>query len=164
MPNLPNKSLVNKRHIEDYIDLLIESFKKNKNLPYKIKTGSSCPDKKKNCRKKHGEIIVKSYDRNQKKFHVFHYSIHNPKPVFDWWQDESKITEMVVKQNKKFGIGKKPLLRLLDIKKILDKSENRYRSEKIDVRVTPEEKDQLKKSAKKKDMRIADFIREKLFS
>lgn len=156
--------MVYKRHIEDYIDLLIHSFKKNKNLPYKIKSGSSCPDKKKNCRKKHGEIIVKSYDRVQKKFHVFHYTIHNPKPVFDWWQDESKIIEMILKQNKKFGIGKKPLLRLLDIKKILDKSENRYRSEKIDVRVTPQEKDQLKKSANKKDMRTADFIREKLFS
>ncbi len=156
--------MANKRHLEDYIDLLLESFKKNKNLPYKIKSGKSCPDKKKNCRKKHGEIIVSEYDRKQKKFHVFHYAIHNPKPVFDWWQDELKLKEMILKQNQKVSYGKKPLMRLLDIKKVLDKNEKRYRSERIEIRATPEEKELLRKIAKKNDTRLTDYIREKLFS
>ena len=154
----------NKRHLEDYIDLLLESFKKKKNLPYKIKSGKSCPSKKKNCRKKHGEIIVKEYDRKQKKFHVFHYAIHNPKPVFDWWQDEDKLKEMILTQNKKMSYGKKPLMRLLDIKKILDKNEKRYRSERLEIRVTSEEKEFLRKNAMKNNARFTDYIREKLFS
>jgi len=86
--------VVNKRHLEDYIDLLLESFKKNKKMSY----------------------------------------------------------------------GKKPLMRLLDIKKVLDKNAKRYRSEKIEVRATPEEKELLRKIAKNNDMRFSDFIREKLFS
>ncbi len=95
---------------------------------------------------------------------MFHYAIHNPKPVFDWWQDEVKLKEMVLTQNKKMSYGKKPLMRLLDIKKILDKNAKRYRSEKIEVRATPEEKELLRKIAKNNDMRFSDFIREKLFS
>ncbi len=158
----------NQRHLEDYIDLLVESFKQKKNLPYKIKSGRACPDKneKKNCRKKHGEIIVKNYDRKQKKFHVFHYSIHNPKPVFDWWQDENTLKQMILKQTKKTSYGKKPLMRLIDIKKVLEKSVNphRYRSEQIFTRVTPDEKELLIKMAKKKDQKVADYVREKLFS
>lgn len=153
----------NKRHLEDYIDLLLESFRRNKNLPYKIKSGKSCPSKKKNCRKKHGEIVVKSYDRKEKKFHVFHYAIHNPKPVFDWWQDEIKLRQMILKQNKKLSYGKKPLMRLLDIKRTLDKNANRYKSKRIYLRVTEEEKELLIKDAKKRDLKIADLIREKLF-
>lgn len=156
--------MVNKRHLEDYIDLLIESFKRNKNLPYTIKSGSSCPSKKKNCRKKHGEIVIKSYDRKEKKFHVFHYTIHEPKPVFDWWQDEIKIKEMILKQNKKLSYGKKPLMRLSDIKKILDKNEKRYRNKYIIARITSEEKELLVVNAKKKGMKISDYIREKLLS
>lgn len=153
----------NKRHLEDYIDLLLESFRRNRNLPYKIKSGKSCPSKKKNCRKKHGEIVVKSYDRKEKKFHVFHYAIHNPKPVFDWWQDEIKLRQMILKQNKKLSYGKKPLMRLLDIKRTLDKNANRYKSKRIYLRVTEEEKELLIKDAKKRDLKIADLIREKLF-
>lgn len=157
-----NNWLANKRHLEDYIDILIESFKRNKNLPYKIKTGSACPSNKKNCRKKHGEIIVKSYDRKEKKFHVFHYTIHDPKPVFDWWQTEEKIKEMILKQNTKTSYGKKPLMRLLDIKKTLDRNLS-YRSKVIRVRVTPEEQESLREKSKKKDMNMSDFIRNELF-
>jgi len=71
----------NQRHLEDYIDLLVESFKQKKNLPYKIKSGRACPDKneKKNCRKKHGEIIVKITTGNKKSFMCFiiQYTIQN---------------------------------------------------------------------------------------
>jgi len=155
--------LANKYHLEDYVDLLIESFKKNRNLPYKIKSGKSCPDKKKNCRKKHGEIIIKEYDKKQKKFHVYHYAIHNPKSVFDWWQEEKKIKELVMEQNKTVSYGYS-LMRLLDIKKTLDKNTNRYRSENLQLRATVEEIELLRKNAKKNDMKFSDYIREKLFS
>lgn len=155
--------MANKRHLEDYINILIESFKRNKNLPYKIKSGSVCPSKKKNCRKKHGEIIIKNYDRKQKKFHVFHYSIHDPKPVFDWWQDEVKIKEMILKQNEKMSYGKKPLMRLLDIKKTLERNSKRYRSEEIRVRLTPEEKQTLVKYSNNKGMKLSDYVRDMLF-
>jgi len=62
------------------------------------------------------------------------------------------------------GSSKKPLMRLLDIKKILDKNEKRYRSERLEIRVTPEEKEILRKNARKNEVRFTDFIREKLFS
>lgn len=156
--------MANKRHLEDYIDILVESFKRNKNLPYKIKSGSACPSKKKNCRKKHGEIIIKKYDRKEKKFHVFHYTIHDPKPVFDWWQDELKIKEMILNQNKKMSYGKKPLMRLIDIKKTLNHEGRNYLSERIEMRISLKEKEILRIIAKKKGMKISDYIREKLFS
>jgi len=143
---------------------LIESFRRNKNLPYAIKSGSSCPDKKKNCRKKHGEIIVKHYDKKQKKFHVLYYSVHTRKPVFVWWQEEKVLKEMILKSTKKFSYGKKPLLRIKELKKILDKKENRWLSENLRIRLTKNEKNSLREKAKKKDMKLSDFVRKKLFS
>ena len=151
------------RKVDEYIDLLIESFKKNKNLPYSIKSGSSCPDKKKNCRKKHGEIIVKEYDRKQEKFNVLYYSVHTRKPVFVWWQEQKVLKEMILKTTKKFSYGKKPLLRIKELKKILNKKENRWLSEIITIRTTKEEKKQLVSNAKKKDLKFSDYVRKKLF-
>jgi len=86
--------------------------------------------------------------------------------VFDWWQDENTLKQMILKQTKKTSYGKKPLMRLIDIKKVLEKSVNphRYRSEQIFTRVTPDEKELLIKMAKKKDQKVADYVREKLFS
>lgn len=152
------------RAVEEYIDLLIESFKRNKNLPYQIKTGSSCPDKKKNCKKKHGDIVVKEYDKNNGKFHVFHYAIHQTKSVFDWWQEEKVIKEIIKKSTIKFSYGKKPLLRIKELKKILNKNSNRWLNERLMIRMTTEEKKKLITNSKRNDLKLSEYVRKKLFS
>jgi len=151
------------RPAEQYVDLLIESFKRKRNLPYSIKSGSSCPDKKRNCRKKHGEIIVKEYDKQKKKFYVLYYSVHMRKPVFVYWQDKILLKEMILKTTKKFSIGKKPLLRIKELKKILNKRQNRWLSQKIVIRITDDEKKKLITNSNKKGMKLSDYVRKKLF-
>lgn len=151
------------RPADEYVDLLIDTFKKNRNLPYAIKSGSSCPDKKKNCRKKHGEVIVKQYDGKQKKFHVLYYSVHTRKPVFVWWQDQKTLKQMILKTTKKFSYGKKPLLRIKELKKLIGNKKNRILSEHIRIRTTIQEKENLIAKSKKKNMKLSDYVRKKLF-
>lgn len=154
---------IGNKSVDYYIDLLIQSFKLQKLLPYSIRTGSSCPDKKKNCRKKHGEIIIKEFNPNNGKFHVYHYTVHNSKSVFDYWQEEKIVKEMILKSAKKFSYGKRPLLRIKEIKKIL-KNQNIMLSDRVSVRCSHEEKDLLKSDAKKNNMKYSDYVRKKLFS
>ena len=151
------------RPAEEYVGLLIETFKKNRNLPYAIKSGSSCPDKKKNCRKKHGEVIVKEYDKKQKKFHVLYYSVHTRKPDFVWWQDQKTLKEMILKTTKKLSYGRKHLLRIKELKKLLGSKKNRRLTEMIRIRLTILEKENLIAKSKKKDMKLSDYVRKKLF-
>ena len=59
---------------EKALIFVVESLKKNQNLPFEIMT-AKCPKRNKSCKKRHGDYIVLGYNRD--KFNVRSYGIHS---------------------------------------------------------------------------------------
>jgi len=155
--------------VDSLIRLLILSFKNGTNLPFTIPT-RTCPDlkpskkiKKKKCKKRHSEVIVQSYNKDQNTFHLLYYGMHNSKIVYEYDQDEEILFSMIKKSNKKMKIRGKPLIQVSFLKKILKITKIR-RHKNIRVRVSDDEYLSIVSKSKRRNLDLSDYIRMKLFT
>lgn len=154
---------------DSLIKLLIVSFKNNSNLPFTIPT-MRCPDlprskkiKKKKCKKKHSEIVVESYNKEQNTFHLLYYGIHSPKVQFQHDQDEHVLFSMIKKSLTKRKYGLKTLIQVKDLKKIL-KTTKITRHNRIQVRFSDTEYLNIQSKSKRRNLDMSEYIRMELFS
>jgi len=154
---------VRRSEIDGLIELLINSFKRSKNLPYQIKT-NFCPTKKKNCRRHHGEIVVTSFSPETNKFHCIYYGVHITKSVLEHDQTEDILKKMVKKSLTKEHLGAKRLVTVKALKKII-RRENLKNNTCITFRCSSEEKQIIRSNAKKSGFsEMSDYIKLKLLS
>jgi len=160
---------VRRSQIESIINLLLYSFKHDKNLPFTIPT-KTCPDlqpsknfKSKKCKKRHSEIIIQSYNEEIEKFHLLYYGVHNPKIVAEFDQEEQLVKSLIKKSLQKKKFAGKTLLEIRSLKKILKKTDIE-RKLWLTFRLSPKEKKMLQSKAKTRELAVSDFIRMKLFS
>lgn len=151
--------------VDSIIKLLILSFKNNKNLPFVIPT-MICPDERKTnkkCRKKHSEIVVDRYNKNDNTFHLLYYGTHVSSVQFEYDQDEDTVFSMIRKKviNRKYA-GKK-LIQLKNLKKIL-KTTKIIRNKRIQVRFSDAEYSSIISKSKRRNLDKSEYIRMELFS
>jgi hypothetical protein len=151
--------------IDSLVDLLIYSFKHGKNLPFTIKT-KNCPNKKKYCKRHHGEILVTEYKKDTNKFHCDYYGVHERKVIFQFDQSEEILKKIIkkylrVRTKQNHSKSDEPFLLIRDLKKIVGKIDRPIVQR---FRVNSKERERLLADAKKKDVSVGDFIRLKLFS
>ena len=150
--------------IDGLIDLLINSFKRSKNLPYTIRT-NLCPTKKKNCGRHHGEVVIQSYNPETNKFHCINYGVHIPKSVFEYDQSEDIIRNTIEKSLKKLRHAKKPLVTVKELKKIIKMGQKSTKNIRITFRCTEEERRIIRSSAKSHGLsEMSDYIKLKVLS
>jgi len=139
------------RRTEDYVEMFIESLKNAKNLPYKI-VRVKCPERKKLCRRKHGEIVVRKYDRKKNEFQLDYYGIHERGILFTYWQDAKTIKKFMMQSVKK---------RLITIPELRDTlvRDSYFRDHSIGLRFTETEMKIIGKRAKKKNLKVYDYLR-----
>ncbi len=146
---------------KDVIEQFVELLKKKKNLPYKIKM-NKCPERKKTCTKHHGEIVVTSYDKRKKKFHLKYYGTHQKGIQFQYDQKKDFVFELIYN-----GVMSKKHLITIDelIKKAkLDLKKSFYRTRKITISFSDSEYSIISRKAFKKNLTDYEFCRSKLLS
>jgi len=155
--------------VESLVRLLILSFKNGTNLPFTIPT-RTCPDlqpskkiKKKKCKKRHSEVIVQSYNKDQNKFHLLYYGMHDPKIVYEYDQEENTLFSMIKKGIKKKKIRRKSLIEVRVLKKILKTTKIR-RHNRIQVRFSDKEYSIIVSKSKRRNLDFSEYIRMELFS
>jgi len=160
---------VRRSQIDSIINLLLYSFKQKKNLPFTVPT-KTCPDlqpskkiKRKSCKKRHSEIVIQSYNEEEKTFHLLYYGIHDPKIVAEFDQDEQLVKSLIKKSLQKKKFGGKTLLEIRKLKMIL-KNTDIERKLWMTFRLSSKEKKMLQSKAKTRELAVSDFIRMKLFS
>jgi hypothetical protein len=155
---------VRRSEIDGLIELLINSFKRSKNLPYAIKT-NVCPKYKKNCTRHHGEIVVISFDMETKKFHCKYYGVHIPKTVFECDQTED-IVKSIIKKSLNTTHRRKSLVTVKELKKFLKSpTKSKEKMTGIAFRCSEEVKQTIRSNAKKNGFsEMSDYIILKLLS
>lgn len=149
--------------IDGLLELLINSFKRSKNLPYTIKT-NMCPKYNKYCKRHHGEIVVTSYNSELNKFHCIVYGVHVPKSVLEYDQTEDVLRKMIKKSVTTMRRNKSLVL-VKELKKIIRSGEKLKNNIKITFRCTEEQKEIIRSDAKKNGFsEISDYIKLKLLS
>jgi len=136
---------------EVYIDLFLETLQDPKKLPFKI-VRNMCPERKKHCRKRHGEIIIKSYNPETKKFRLLYYAIHQTGIKYDYEQSHDTVKKFLldsIKRNR---------LKLKLIRQILERGKT-FRDNYIGLRFTNTESKIIKQNAKKKNMKVYTYLR-----
>ena len=139
------------RKVEDYVVMFVDSLKNPKNLPYKI-VRFKCPDRKKICRKRHGEIVIKKYDRKQDQFLLDYYGVHERKVEFTFWQNIRTVKKFMLQSIKK------RLITVPEIRKKLVR-DSYFRDHLIGLRFTETEMRIIEKKAKKKNLKVYDYLR-----
>jgi len=147
------------KRVDSLIELLIYSFTQGKNLPFELRT-KLCPDKKRSCKKRHGDIVVENFNKEDQSFFCSYYSVHQKKSVYSHQLSKlilkSTIKKIMKKRNSKFL-----LLKVKDLEKFVGKIERPINQH---FRVSNEEKKILESKAKKKAISVSDYIRLELFS
>ncbi len=142
---------------KELIFLLVENLKKYKNLPFVILT-NNCPSHKKKCKKHHGEIVITSYNKKTKKFHLKYYSIHERGIQFQYDQPVEFIHQLILKFIESTGIRN---MNLNYLRKFLDKEIIKTRRFSVLVRYNEFEYKIVKKKAFQKNLDVATFVRKK---
>jgi hypothetical protein len=144
---------------KDVIDQFVELLKKKKNLPYKI-TMNKCPERKKTCSKHHGEIVVTSFDKRKKKFHLKYYGIHTKGIKFQYDQKKDFVFELIYNG----VISKKHLITVNELikKAKLDLKKSFYRTQKLTISFSDSEFATLSRKASKKNLSVYEYCRSKL--
>lgn len=150
-----------KSEIDDLIELLVSSFQKSKYLPYKVKTGK-CPLKKKNCTRHHGEIMIKSYNPDSKKFTCTYYGVHVTKS-FTYEQTVETIEKIIRTSLTKSRHDNKPLVLVREIKKLL-KSDGKFKKYIMHFRCTAEERSIIISNSKKSGLDVSTYMKQKCLS
>jgi len=75
--------------VDQLIDLLVQDFRKGLHLPFDVVT-HSCPSKTKNCKERHGEIVITSYNKETGTFHAVYYSMHQSISEYEYERPENK--------------------------------------------------------------------------
>lgn len=140
----------------ELIHLLIVNIKKVKNLPFKILT-DVCPDHKNNCKKHHEEILITSYNRKTKKFHLKYYAMHERGVQFQYDQPIDFVEELILK----FLESRKRVMDLNYLRKFVNLDPIKPRKIRIDVRYNAFEFKILKKKALLKNLDLATYIRKR---
>ncbi len=148
--------MVNNRKKEEWIDLFINQFLKDqKNLPYTIQT-CPCPEKNNQCKRPHKGMVVDTYYDYNGTFLVTFFQQHNN-------QGYSKIVESnLLKEFLLEGI-KFRVFNTNHLKKKLDLS-SVFSTERLQTRVTVEEKKIIEKIAKSKNMSVSEYLRKQALS
>ena len=159
-----NLTIMKKRQsqVEQLIDLLVQDFRKGLHLPYDVVT-KSCPSKTKNCKERHGDIVITSYNKETGTFHNLYHGVHESTPPHEFDQTENIVKDIIKRNTKKTTTGKKPFLTVKDLKKLVDQrriNKNKIRS----IRFTGYEDEKIAMIAKERGMEVSDFIRMRLFS
>lgn len=152
---------MNADHREEIIIQVIKLFKKNKGLPFSIRT-KNCPDKKKYCRKKHGEIKIEKYDVKKKRFFLVYYSMHVAKPVFKHMMDEKLVKKMLIASMKQKTHGGYLFLSPTFYKKFLEKHHVSLLNV-ITFKITTLQKEELLRKSNRKGLTLSAYIKSKLF-
>ena len=160
---------VRRSEVESLVKLLILSFKNGINLPFTIPT-RTCPDlrpskkiKKKKCKRRHSEIVVQSYIKDQNRFHLLYYGMHDPEIVYQFDQEEVTLFRMIKKSMKKKKIRGKTLIEVRALKKILKTTKIR-RHKRIQVRFSEEEYSIIQAKSQRRNLDFSDYIRTELLS
>lgn len=149
--------------IDGLIELLINSFKRSKNLPYTIKT-NLCPKYNKYCKRHHGEIVVTSFNSELNKFHCIYYGVHVVKSVLEYDQSEEVLRKMI-KKSVTTKRRKRNLVSVKELKKTIKSGEKPSKETCITLRCTEEQKEIIRSDAKKNGFsEISDYIKLKLLS
>lgn len=155
--------------IDSLINLLLYSFRNGDNLPFVIPT-KTCPDlkpskklKKRKCKKRHSEIVVQAYLPTEKMYRCLYYSMHEPKNIDQFDQQEEIVKSILKRSLTKKKYGGRTLLEVRRLKKILDKNQPE-RHKKITFRVSIKEWKSIHSKADNRGLEISDYIRMKLFS
>lgn len=141
------------------VELFVEAIKKRKLLPFKI-PNKNCPDKKKSCKKHHGEIVVTNYDKKTQKFHLKYYGTHQKGLQFEYDQKKDFVIELITKQI----VSRKRLITTNQLKKFakLDLTKSIYRKNQINLHFSDAEYASILRKASKKNLTVYDFCRSKL--
>jgi len=140
----------------ELIQLFMIHIKKTKNLPFKILT-DVCPDHKNNCKKHHEEIVITSYNRKTKKFHLKYYAMHERGVKFQFDQPVDFVRELILN----FLKTRKRIMNTNYLKKFLNKDPFKPRKIRIVVRYNTFEYKILKKKALLKNLDLATYIRKR---
>jgi len=140
----------------ELIHLFMIHIKKSKNLPFKILT-DVCPDHKNNCKKHHEEILITSYNRKTKKFHLKYYAMHERGVKFQIDQPIDFVRELIFN----FLQTRKRTMNVNYLKKFLNKDPFKPRKIRIVVRYNTFEYKILKKKALLKNLDLATYIRKR---
>lgn len=155
--------------VDTIIKLLLLSFKNNQNIPFTIPT-MLCPDQprirnkiNKKCKKRHSEIIVHSYNKQNDTFHLLYYGIHVSKVQFEFDQDEDVLFQIIKKTLlvKKYGLSS--LIKIKDLRKIL-KTTKINRDKRITIRLSDKEYLAISSKAKRRNLEKSEYVRMELFS
>ena len=148
-----------KSQTKEIIEQFLLTLRKPKNLPYKIVT-HRCPIKQKNCRLHHGEIIISSYDKEQKKFHLKYFGVHEKGILFQYDQPLQFVIKILLKQIN----TKKRLIKLSQLKKRIDYSQSMERKIQINLHFSDSEWKKILSKSSKKKVSPYDFCRKKLLT
>ena len=117
----------------------------------------------KRCKRRHSEIIVQSYNKEENTFHLLYYGMHLPKVVFESDVNDDIVYDTIKKSMNASKWGTKKLLEVRVIKKIL-KTTKIKRSKWLHVRITGNELMKLQSKANTRNLEVSDYIRLILFS
>ncbi len=143
------------------VEHFVESIKKRKLLPFKIRI-NKCPSRKKSCSKHHGEIIISSFDKKTQKFHLKYFGTHEKGIQFQYDQPAKFVIELILKQIQ----SRKRLITTNQLKKFskLDLDKSIFRKNQINLHFSDAEFNNISKKASKKNLSVYDYSRSKLLA
>lgn len=133
--------------------MILESLKKDENLPYVIRY-KRCLDHIDNCKQHHEETIVEKFDSQKNSFSCKIYGMHNTYSN-NVMRKEDTIKELILASTQR---------RINTIKKILKELKlYDYTKVTMNFRVTSEEKEEIRERAKAESLSVSEYIRKKVF-
>ena len=143
---------------EVIIEVFLQTLTKPKNLPYKIIT-NKYPNRKKNCRLHHGEIVITSWDKKTKKFRLKYFGTHE-KGAEQYDQPIDFVKKIILKQVN----SKKKLINIATIKKRIEFSKSIERKFQINLHFSEIEWKKISSKSDKQNVTPYEYCRKKLLS